>query len=670
MQVPHQTAINLLNIPDLPLALMDVQPLSRSSDHFIRMLGQVSKEFAPIAKTVLKSPKWVEYRVAQQQVKQLKNQVQVSEESLDWKRVLGCLISYKTMPDVVKDLTGIMIGQLGFYGAANSCTKLTRENNLAVIEALMGILAAYPHDYNLNANVLRIVAMLYYLRQNEDVDAADRLKAHMAVAIKILTRSNTETWGLTFTLDVIMAINKVSNTTLRELAGSSNIDLLRLFLEIRLNNHDKHNVTRRCTGLSHILVSIPYVSREPVHTPSPTAADLILGYMKEFPGDQKIHDAECKHLDALLTSHAGAFALAPNNLCFVSDLIQNQQMNMNGPHYNSQEYVLWKLVEASIDIETPANVPENLYHTLQSCFPIDFLLRTLVCHTFAPPPDSQPVQTSELIFRVCKLIRFQTQYVSDSQCFLSSRRRFVEKNGISVFIDVVYQIPKENVSLLNISIMSTCINILSCIFAENEAVLETTLAHSKTCLRHFAYGARKKSRSTITLSSFFIDELINRNVAGKYVCDRMYLRYVRDTVHLVWVLVKYSCYYRELVIYSIRCIADKVCSIFCHWHPSMDANRSCVFQQEDDILCVAQLVWYIDDLVSKVVFDENMNVWWMDGTFEQLEEYMLNTRQYRMMSSKLYYVMHKAQHPSSEIPSAYYEPSLPPTRDGMTYFPS
>jgi hypothetical protein len=102
----------------------------------------------------------------------------------------------------------------------------------------------------------------------------------------------------------------------------------------------------------------------------------------------------------------------------------------------------------------------------------------------------------------------------------------------------------------------------------------------------------------------------------------------------------------------------------------MDANGSTVFQQKDDILCIAQLVWYIDDLVSKVAFDRNMSVWFVDGTFEQLEEYMVNTQQYRMMSSKLYYVMHKVQHPSSEIPPAYNEPSLPPTRDSMTYFPS
>jgi len=666
MQVPHQATAHVLNTADLRLALMDVQPQSRSGEHFIKMLGQVSKQYTPIAKTVLKSPKWVQCRVAQQEVEQIRTQV--GQNPLDWMRISACLVSYKTMPDVVNDLTAIIMRQFGNYGVAYSCTGLSRENNLAVIESLVAILAAHPHDYNVHANVLQIIELLYILRQHEGVDAADRLKAHMAVAIRLLTRSDTYDWCLVNALGLIMAIHQVSSTTLGELAESSDIDLLRLFLDIRLRHHDMPSITVQCTELSDILVSIPYV-----RTAYPTAADLILGYMKEIPGEQEIHDAECRRLDVLLKSRAGAITLAPDNLLFASDLIQDQQMNMNGPGYNSQEYVLWKLVEACIDMETPANVPQCWYDTLQSCFPMDFLLRTLVCHTSAPTPGSQPLQTSETISRVCKLIRFQTQYVSDSPCALSSRQRFLERNGISVFMDVVHQIPTDDVSLLHISILSTCINTLLRIFAENEAAVGTTLAiptpHTLAPLREFAYGERKESRSTTSLSSFLIDGLIHRKVAGKHVADGMYIRYVRDTVHLLWVLVKCSCHYRQKVQYPLHRIAEKVCSVFCHWHGSMDTTDGCVFEQEDEVLCMAQLVWYFDDLVGKVALDENMNVWFMDGAVEHLEEYMEHTRQFRMMSSKLYYVMGKARHPALEIPPLYHEPSFPPTRDSMPSFP-
>ena len=89
MQVPHQTATHVLKTPELQLALMDAQPRSKSGENFIRMIGQVSKQYAPISKIVLQSPKWVEYRVAQQEVEQIRTQVerirtQVGEKSLDW----------------------------------------------------------------------------------------------------------------------------------------------------------------------------------------------------------------------------------------------------------------------------------------------------------------------------------------------------------------------------------------------------------------------------------------------------------------------------------------------------------------------------------------------------------------------------------------------------------
>jgi len=542
---------------------------------------------------------------------------------------------------------------------------MSRETTLEIIQALVNVLAAHPRALNFHESVFQIMDVLYELRLEEGVDDMHQLKSHMTLAINHLTSSKEYDWTVVYALSLITTIHKLCSTALGELAASSELDLLSTFLGMRLPYHDRPAITRLCTEISDILVSVPYVSRGPVHTQHPTAAGLILGYMELFPDGQEMRGVECQRLDVLLKSRAGTFSLTPENLSFVSGLIQDQQTNMNGPAYNSQEYVLWRLVEACIDMETPANVPQSLYDTLQSCFPIDFLLRTLVCRTSAPKPGSQLLQSSETILRVCKLIGFQTQYVSDGPCALSSRKRFLEKNGISVFMDVIDQLPKKDLSLLDISTKYTCIHILLRIFAENEAAVATALTislpYAQTVLRDFAYGAREPTRTTYDMASFLIDDLIDTAVAKTHVFGKMYIRGIRDTIHLLWVLVKCSDQFSRLIRDLIGHITDNVNLQFRHWHPFTDATGSCVFQQHDDFISIAQLVWYFDDMVCRVALDENMCVCLPRYIIEGLERYVEKTPQYRKMFSKIYYVIEKARHPALVIPPLYNEPSFPPT---------
>ena len=682
MDVPIKTIQSVLQHDDLLRSLLNSQSQSKSSGDLIKMIGRVSKEFTPIAKEVWNSSQWKKYREAQRVVQEIWRQIGV--DSCDWTQILECLVSCKDMPDVVNDLIAAIIRQFERYGVEHSCTRLSRETKLEIIQALVDTLEAHTHNLILHVSIFRIMSVLYDLRREEGLEATDRMKAHMKVAMKFLTRSKKyKEESVVHALAVIVTINRLSPTALWELTESGEIDPLTTILGTRLRYCDYYGEPRiltQCTQLLRILVHIPRVSWGPMHTPSRTAEDLILGYMKMRPGEQVIHKAECRGLDALLNGRVGTVFLTPENLSFVSDMIQDQHMNMNGPEYNTQEYVLWKLVEACIDMDTPpqkidysqvpANVPQSLYDTLQSCFPIDFLLRTLVYHTFTAKPESsasgaQLLERSTTIFRVCKLIRFQTQYVPASPCALGSRQRFVEKNGISVFMDVLHWLPKQQELLWDIYTKYACIDILLYIFAENEAVLQTALMTSvpyvETALRQFAYGPRGPQRTTSDLATFLIGDFLDTDIATRHVFGRMYIRMIRDTIHLLWVFVKSSHQFSEIIRGCIGNIIENVCFKFRCWHSSTDATDSCPFQQKDDLICIQQLVWYFDDMVCKVAFNEDMIVVLQRYVIEGLENYIETTRQYRSMFLKIHYVVNKARCSALEIPPHYNEPSFPPT---------
>jgi len=325
--------------------------------------------------------------------------------------------------------------------------------------------------------------------------------------------------------------------------------------------------------------------------------------MKVSPGDKLVHSIACKQLDVFATHNAPALLLTHEIMLCVSNMIRDQQMKMNGPAYNSQQYTLWKLIDAGIDAVGPGNVSRELYEALQTSFSVTFLLRTLVFFTSAEKvacPGEQTREISETIHRVCRLIRFRIQYESDNGGAHAILQRFLDTNGISVLIDTIHHQSEGVAQKVEISTVFACVNILLHVFGRNDGaqdkyLLEPCVGRTRP-LMQFAFGRHESDRNTTTLPQFIAANFAFTKLRMDDLCDPMYIRGIRDTIALLWGFSEGGGLLCQAMVNDMNRTAAQLGIAFEKWNLDMAQTNSRVTQQDDIMAVLGEIVWRFDEV--------------------------------------------------------------------------
>jgi hypothetical protein len=627
---------------------MDVIPKSNGGMEFLHLLGRVTKSHAAVAKDVLTSANWNEFKKGQHTVKILSTQVRVEE--VDWMPIMACLNSYRQYEDVMTALFELIARQITSRGIENAFTGLSHEKSLEIIQALAVVLEEYPRNRELNSSGVCFLDLLYLYRKEDILGATERFKEHMTIAIKFLANfQNIERIdGVVGALRLIIRINTFSNTTLIALTESSEMDVIKIILDIQLRHREGWNVQTFCSELLGIVLRIRRTGVRLLHMQSPTPVDLILGYMKISPGHKAIHDIACSQLDLLVTYNTARITLTHDILLFVSNIIRDQQMKMNGLEYNSQQYALWKFVDAGIGAIDSYIVSKELYDALHTSFSITFLLRTLVffMSTAKVHPSmsyKENRETTEIIHRVCKLIRFRIRFESDNACEKTSLQRLIDNNGVSVLMDTIYHQSGQVVQELNISTVFVCVNILLQVFEKNDGAQEKYLVEplvsQPRALMQFAFGKHMPIRKTQNLPHFIASNFVETNLIIDNLCDHEYIRGISDTIKLLWVFSSGGALFCKAMLNSMNQTAVQLGKAFTQWNLDMNQAHSRVKQQDDIIELLNGIVWHFDQVWIRTLENGDNSYFSFPHCPKALKRYLRATKRFRQSKKETHALM-------------------------------
>jgi len=651
MNASHQGLMHFMTQPDMQKHLMDVIPKSNGGMDFLQILGAVTKSHAAVAKDVLKSANWTEFKKGQDQVKILSTEFKLDD--VDWIAIIDCLNSYTPYEDVMSALFEL-ISQIMSHRSEIVFAGLSSENNLEIIQALAVVLETYPRNLELNSSGVCFLDRLYAYRQENILGATERFEKHMTIAIKFLANfQNIERMpGVVGALKLIIRINAFSNTTLIALTESSEMDVLKIILNIQLTHRHGWNVQLFCSNILENILRVRLTSVRPLDTRSPTPVDLILGYMKISPGHTVIHDKACSQLDLLVTYNTARITLTHDSMLCVSNMIRDQQMTMNGLEHNSQQYALWKLIYAGIGAIDPYNVSKDLYDALHTSFSVTFLLRTLVFFTSDAKIDPSMSgrrnrKITETIHHVCKLIRFRILYESGNACEKTSLQRLIDNNGISVLMDTIYHQSGKGVEELNISTVFVCVNILLQVFERNDGAQDKYLLEpfgsQPRPLMQFAFGTHMRIRKTQNLPCFIARNFVKTNLIIDKLCDREYIRGISDTIKLLWGFSTGGIIFCDAMLNSMNQTAVQLVRAFTQWNLEMDKADSREKQHSDIIEVLDEIVWQFDELWMRTL--ENSDSSYVSFPYDPnaLENYILATSHFRRSQEKTHALIQQLQ---------------------------